>query len=223
MSIRILAMGAHPDDIELGLGGCLAKHVDMGDDVFCLIFSRGEKGVSNDKAKDSNVLGEKDENISNGKIREAETKKALNLIGVKEQNIKVLGLIDTGIEINEKVIEDVSKCIDKINPELIYTHHFEDDHLDHVNTSFISLHSARRVKTILFYESPSTRASFSPNYFEDISAYMQKKIEALKLHETQVGKNYMVEDLIKSKARFRGFQAGIQYAEGFTVQNMVGK
>lgn len=216
MSVKILAIGAHPDDIELGVGGCLAKYDEEGVDVYCLILSRGEKGVSDDLLEDREKL-----DILKGELRENETKNALKLLGIKEENIKILGLPDTGIKIDENVVEEVYKHIMKINPDMIYTHHFEDDHLDHVSTSLISLHAARKIKTILLYESPSTRAFFSPNYFVDISAYIQKKEEALKLHKTQAKKPHMDDDVIISKARFRGFQAKVDYAEAFVVHRMV--
>ncbi|MEM2258859.1 MAG: PIG-L deacetylase family protein [Candidatus Thermoplasmatota archaeon] len=207
--VKVLAIGAHPDDIELGLGGCLAKHVQEGDNVYILIFSRGEKGVRNDKIKNK------------GKMREVETKKALKFLGVKEENIKILGLPDGGIKSDERVTREVDAHIKEINPDVIYTHFFEDDHLDHVNVSLITLHAGRKVKNVLFYESPSTRASFSPNYFVDISEYVQKKVEALKRHRTQKEKSYMKEDVIISKARFRGFQAKVKYAEGFMIYRWV--
>ncbi len=221
MSVKILVIGAHPDDVELGLGGCLAKHTEEGDNVCILILSRGEKGVSDDKLKDRGRLDEEQKNILKGQMRENETKNALKLLGVKEENIKILGLPDTGIKFNEEIVEDVYKNITKVNPDVIYAHHFEDDHLDHVNTALISLHAARRIKTMLFYESPSTRASFSPNYFVDTSAYIQNKIETIKMHKTQAGKPYMDENVIVSKAVFRGFQAKVKYGEAFVVHRMV--
>ena len=205
---KILAIGAHPDDIELGLGGTLAKYVEKGKEVYALILSRGEKGVSDDKIKDKELKG---------KIREEETRKALNFLGVKDENINVLGLPDGGIKPDERVIDEIYEYIMKISPDIVFTHFFEDDHLVHVGTSLITLHAGRKVKSILFYESPSTRTSFSPNFFVDISEYIDKKVKALKMHETQKDKLYMGEDVIISKARFRGFQAKVRYAEGFVV------
>ena len=219
MSI-ILAVGAHPDDVELGLGGCLARHIENGGDVYVLIFSRGEKGVSDNKIEKKRVM-EKDEDELKGRLREKETRKALNFIGVKNANIKILGLPDSGIVPDRKVIRKVYEYIMEVNPDIIYTHFFEDDHLDHTTTSLITLHAGRKVKNILFYESPSTRTSFSPNYFIDISDYIDKKAEALKMHKTQEGKPYMDEEVIKAKSRFRGFQAKVKYAEGFVVYRRV--
>lgn len=216
---KILAIGAHPDDVELGLGGCLAKHIEEGNDVYVLILSRGEKGVSDDKIESK--LREKEKNELKGRMREEETRKALNFLGVKNENIKILGLPDAGIKPSEKVIEEVYKYIREINPDVVYTHFFEDDHLDHVSTSLITLHAGRKVKNILFYESPSTRTSFSPNYFVDVSDYIKKKVVALKVHKTQAGKPYMDEEVIISKAIFSGFQAKAKYAEGFVAYRVI--
>jgi LmbE family N-acetylglucosaminyl deacetylase len=218
---KILAIGAHPDDVELGLGSCLAKHVENGDDVHVLIFSRGEKGVGDYEFKDKEKLSEEEKNSLKGKLREKETKEALKALGVKEENIKILGLPDAWIKTNEDNIEEVYRYVTRLKPDVIYTHYLEDDHLDHASTSLVTLHAARRAKTIIFYESPSTRTSFSPNYFVDISNHLDKKIESLKMHKTQAGKPYMDEDVIKSKARFRGFQAKVRYAEAFVVYRAV--
>ncbi len=216
--MKILAIGAHPDDIELGLGGSLARYVEKGKEVYALILSKGEKGVRDEKVE-GKLVKEKDE--LKGKMREDETRKALNLLGVKNENIKILGLPDGGIKPCDDAIEKVYEHIMKVNPDVIYTHFFEDDHLDHISTSLITLHAGRRIKNILFYESPSIRTSFSPNYFVDISDYIDKKVKALKMHKTQEGKPYMDEEVIKAKARFRGFQARVKYAEGFVVYRWV--
>ena len=114
---RILAIGAHPDDIELGLGGTLAKYVEEGKEVYALILSRGEKGVSDDITKDKGLKG---------KIREEETRKALNFLGVKDENIKVLGLPDGGIKPDERIIDEIYEYIMEIRPDIIFTHFFED-------------------------------------------------------------------------------------------------
>ena len=212
----VLAVGAHPDDIELGLGGTLARYAEEGEEIYALILSRGEKGVSDDKI----WLSDKKDELK-GKIREEETRKALNFLGIKNENIEILGLPDGGIKPDEKVIDEIYGYIMEVEPDIIFTHFHEDDHLDHISTSLITLHAGRKVKSILFYGSPSTRVTFSPNYFIDISDFIDKKVEALKMHKTQEGKPYMDEEVIRAKARFRGFQAGVKYAEGFVVYRWV--
>ena len=220
MPTKILAIGAHPDDIELGLGGSLARYVEEGKEVYALILSRGEKGVRDEKVE-GKLVKEKEKDELKGKMREDEARKALNLLGVKNENMEILGLPDGGIKPNSDVTEKVYEHIMKVNPDVIYTHFFEDEHLDHVSTYLITLHAGRRIRNILFYESPSTKTSFSPNYFVDISDYIDKKVEALKMHKTQEGKPYMDEEVIRAKARFRGFQAKVKYAEGFVIHRWV--
>ncbi|MBN1763184.1 MAG: PIG-L family deacetylase [Methanomicrobia archaeon] len=219
--MRILAIGAHPDDVELGLGGCLARHVKRGDTVNVLIFSRGEGGVPDEALTEGGQIDEEENKTLKGKLREKETKDALAFLGVKEENIKIFGLPDANIDISRGTLEEVYQQVMRLQPNIIYTHYLEDDHLDHVRTSLITLHAARKAKTIIFYESPSTRTSFSPNYFVDISKYRAKKVEALKMHKTQVKKPYMDVDVIESNARFRGVQAKVEYAEAFVVYRVV--
>jgi LmbE family N-acetylglucosaminyl deacetylase len=79
----------------------------------------------------------------------------------------------------------------ELNPDIVYTHFHGDSHLDHVSASLITVHAGRHAKNLLFYESLSTWTSFSPNYFVDIGGFLDKKIEALKMHRSQAGKPYM--------------------------------
>lgn len=220
----ILAIGAHPDDIELGAGGTIAKHVRNGDVVHILVMSRGERGVPGDKLSEKErMLDDEVKNGLKGKRRELETKHALKALGVNEANTKILGYPDTAIRGGKEVLKQIGTSIAKLNPDIIYTHYSDEEHLDHVNISLCTLHSARRIKSILFYESPSTKLSFLPSYFVDISDHIEQKIMALKMHKTQQGKQYMEEDVIRAKARFRGSQAKINgYAEAFVIHRMVG-
>ena len=119
---KILAIGAHPDDVELGLGSSLAKYAEEGNKVCVLILSRGEKGVSDDEFKDKEKISEEEKNSLKGKLREKETKEALTFLGVKKENIEILGLPDAGIEINEDNIEGVYRYLMILKPDVIYTH-----------------------------------------------------------------------------------------------------
>lgn len=224
VTMIILAIGAHPDDVELGAGGTIAKHVQKGATVHVLVISRGERGVPDNKlSEEERALDDQVKSGLKGKRRELETKQALEALGVNEANIKILGHPDMAIIVDKEVTEQIATNIAKLNPDIIYTHYSDEEHLDHVNTSLCTLHSARRTKSILFYESPSTRPSFSPSYFVDISDFIRQKIMALGMHKTQQGKQYMEEDVIRAKARFRGSQAKIDgYAEAFVVHRMIG-
>jgi len=224
MGKRILAIGAHPDDVELGVGGTIYKHCEEGDVVHVLIMSRGERGVPDDKIpEDKKSLEEKAKAEAKGKMRELETRKALAILGVTDANIEVLEYPDIGVQCERKLIEKIKDEIARLEPDVVYTHYFEDQHTDHINTCLATLHATRRTKAIILYESPSTRSSFSPVYFIDISDCVEKKVGALKEHKSQAGKEYMDEEVIKAKARFRGSQAKIRgYAEAFVPYRMVG-
>jgi len=224
MKKRILAIGAHPDDVELGAGGAIYKHCQEGDIVRVLIMSRGERGVPDDKLpEDKKSLKERAKAEAKGKMRELETRKALATLGVADANIEVLGYPDIGVQCTRELIEKIQSKIAELEPDVVYTHYFEDQHTDHVGTCLATLHATRRTKTILLYESPSTRSSFSPVYFVDISDCIKRKIEALREHKSQTGKEYMDEEVIRAKARFRGFQARLRgHAEAFVPYRMVG-
>ena len=217
MKKRILAIGAHPDDVELGAGGAIYKHCQAGDIVHVLIISRGERGVPDDKLReDEEALREGAKAEVKAKMREVETRKALAILGVADENIRVLGYPDIGVQCSREVIEKIQSEIARLEPDVVYTHYFEDQHTDHVGTCLATLHATRRTKTIMLYESPSTMPSFSPIYFVDISECIEKKIEALTEHKSQAAKEYMDEEVIRAKSRFRGFQAELGgYAEAF--------
>lgn len=224
MKKRILAIGAHPDDVELGAGGTIHKHHQEGDIVHVLIMSRGERGVPDDKLrKDEKALDEVVKGVAKGRIREAETRGALAILGVADENIEVLGYPDIGVQCKRELIEKIQSEIVRLEPDVVYTHYLDEQHIDHVNTCMATLYATRRIKTIMLYESPSTRPSFSPVNFIDISDCIEKKIEALKEHKSQAGKEYMDKEVIMAKARFRGVQARSgRYAEAFVVYRMVG-
>ena len=195
----ILAVGPHPDDIEIGCGGALIKYADRGHNIFLLIITKGEQG------------GEVE-------VRYREQLKAAEIIGVKEVfwgGLKDTELLDKGNEI----IHTAEHYINLVKPDFIFVNFSEDTHQDHriVNRSVLS--ATRYVKNVLFYEVPTT-SDFIPEVFVDISESLDKKIKALEAHASQVMKTN-IEDLAitqiaRSSANFRGIQGRVKYAEGFT-------
>jgi len=194
--MKILVIGAHPDDYELGMAGTILSHVDKGDTVYAILATDG--GV-----------------LEDGKKRLDEAKEVANFMGIKE--VFYLGLKDTEITDGKSTIDLIEKIIDKINPDRIYTHGRTDTHQDHRNLSNASLSAARRVKQVLFFESPSTQTDFGPNFFVDITDYMDKKLEALKLYESVGQLRYFEKDSVIAGAKFRGFQCNRKQAESFHI------
>jgi len=196
--MNILAIGAHPDDIEIGCGGTLIKYSQRGHNVYLLIITKGEKG-------------------GKGDIRFKEQIEAAKIMGVKEVfwgDFKDTELIDKGNEI----IYLVEEHIQKINPDFIFVNSFDDTHQDHrtVNRSVQS--ATRYVKNVMFYEVPTTNG-FTPSVFIDISESLEKKIEALKAHRSQIMKTNIKDlsilEIARSSANFRGIQGRVKYAEAF--------
>jgi len=198
----ILALGAHPDDLELGCGATLAKLVEAGAHVRAVVFSRGKVGMPG-------YLG-----------REAETRAALSSLGI--QDVHVHNFPDTRLhERLNDIIETIHDHVRTMPPDRVYTMFKEDRHQDHRAVHMASVVACRRAAQILAYETPSSYPNFIPSVFEQVEDFMERKVEALKLHESQGDRLYMNEDMIRSAAHFRGVQVEIGRAEGFIPYKLV--
>jgi len=192
--MRVLAIGAHPDDIEFGCGGTIMKHAKKGDEVVFIVLSCGEK------------CGNKDE-------RKKEAEESAKKYGAK---LHVFNFPDTRIPDDHDVIDKIEKVVEEFKPDRVYTHSVKDTHQDHRKTAFATLAAARRgVSEIFAYESPSLYLNFHPNYYIDISDFISKKIESLNLFASQNSKEYMKIDAIKGLAQFRGLLPQVKFAEAF--------
>jgi LmbE family N-acetylglucosaminyl deacetylase len=198
---RILAIGAHPDDIEIAAGATLAKMRDSGNYVFGLILTYGTEG-------------------GNAARRLLEARKGAEFLGLDDY--KVHEFPDTRLfENSNEVLQVIEATINQIKPDIIYTHSAHDIHQDHQVVHDATLRAARRASNILCYESPSVSSEFSPQYFVEVSDYVEVKIEAIRAHWDQRKKPYVKQEKVRSKLAFRGEQARVDYAEGFEVVRMV--
>jgi LmbE family N-acetylglucosaminyl deacetylase len=198
----VLAIGAHPDDIEIAAGAALAKMRDAGYGITGLIMTRGEKG-------------------GNGDARPVEAERGAKFLGL--DSVKVLDFNDTHLsEDIVRITAAIEGMIDKIQPEIIFTHSNHDLHQDHQTVYEATLRAARNTRTtILCYESPSVTQDFHPTYYIDVEKYVDVKVQAMREHYDQRKKSYMKPDLVRGKMAFRGAQAKVEYAEGFEVARMV--
>lgn len=201
----VMAIGAHPDDIELGCCATLLKHKEGGDHIYLLVLTRGEASAD-------------------AYIREEECRKAAEII--EADGLFFSELQDTKIHDDAKTITAIEKIIEQVKPKIIYTHSYKDTHQDHRNAGYASLSAARRIKKILMYESPTTFREFSPQFFVDISRHFDKKKSVLRSYSSQSGKEWWaVGDsaalAIEGLAAYRGFQAGVKVAEAFEVGRIV--
>lgn len=215
MSNNILAIGAHPDDIEFGCAGTLIKHIQLGDKVYILIMTQ-----SNVKDAYTGVRT-RDASIS---LEEANS--AAKLIGAE----LILGPFeDTNVPFNGESVAFIEKIIKEKNINTVYTHWAGDTHQDHINTLSATMAAARLVKNVLCYEQvPLPRISNThpvANYYVDISDTLNSKLESCRCHESQISKfndhGFDMIDNIITLAKFRGNQAGVKYAEAFNILKIV--
>ena len=125
---------------------------------------------------------------------------------------------DTYIAVNKEVISKIENVISKVKPDLIFSHFTDDTHQDHRHLAQTTISATRYIRNVLFYEGPTTQ-SFKPNVFVDISDTLERKIEALKAHQSQVMKTNIedlsIVEIARSSANFRGIQGRVKYAEAF--------
>jgi LmbE family N-acetylglucosaminyl deacetylase/CheY-like chemotaxis protein len=205
---NILFIGAHPDDIELGCGGTLIKHVQNGDNAYALIFTNGEKGMA-----------ELNEKID----RQQESTQALTLAGVPLSNIYFLQYPDTELwQHRQEVMNAISKFCETFQIQLIYTHSNKAHHQDHVTIFDETMRGAKKTWGIMAYESHgATNPAFSPTLFVDITDVIAKKIAMLNFHQSQISKNSLKIESVVALAQFRSSQSEeFHYAEAFEIIKM---
>lgn len=197
----VLAIGAHPDDIELACGATLAKLHDAGHRIQGLVLTQGEQGGDEDTRLD-------------------EARSGARFLGL--ESVQVMQYQDTRLQEQElQILNTIEGAILECRPDLIFTHSSHDLHQDHQAVHRATLRAARNHSNILCYESPSVTAEFSPTFFVDIGDYIDVKIESVKEHWDQRGKPYVHGERLHGIALFRGSQAKTRYAEAFEAVRML--
>ncbi len=226
MSKKVLTIAAHPDDEILGCGGAMARHVAEGDELHVLILAEGL--TSRDQARDRAAR--------EGELSElARTAQQANaLIGAS--SCTLLDFPDNrmdGVELLD-IVKQIEAFVDKLQPDLVYTHFAGDLNIDHGRVSQAVATACRpvpgqSVKEIYFFEVPSSTewqldasaAAFRPDYFVDLGAgpYLNKKLEALKIYagEMRDFPHARSLDAVEALARWRGASVGVVAAEAFAT------
>lgn len=219
--INILAFGAHPDDVELGCGATLAKHIDMGKDVAVIDLTRGELGTR-----------------GNADIREVEAKKAADILGLK---FRVnMGFKDGFFVNNEEHQIEIVRLIRKFQPDIVLCNAISDRHPDHSKASDLVssacfLSGLTKIDTQQDPWRPSSIYHYiqfqhiEPDFVVDVSDYMDKKMDAVKAFSSQFFDPNSEEpetiisteeflDSVLYRASDLGRLSGCSYAEGFTSE-----
>lgn len=230
MKLDILAIGVHPDDVELSASGTILKHISLGKKVGILDLTRGELGTR-----------------GSAELRTQEANNAAKILGlsVREQ----LNMADGFFENNEVHQKQIIQIIRKYRPEIILCNAISDRHPDHgraakltADACFYSglikietkaddkLQTAWRPKAVYHYIQDNF---MEPNFVIDITAHMDKKMESIMAYSSQFfdpnskepetpisSKNFM--ENVKAKAALFGRAINADYAEGFTVNRYIG-
>jgi LmbE family N-acetylglucosaminyl deacetylase len=202
MNMNILALGAHPDDIEFGCAGTLAKYARRGQGIYLMILTKGEKG-------------------GDGEERAKEQKEAQQSMLAKK--IFWGDFKDTALPPQGELIKAVEEVILEVKPNMIFVNYIEDTHQDHRDLARAVNSSARHIRNVLYYEVPTTQ-NYSPTIFVDIEKYMDIKVQALMAHRSQIMKTNVesisILEIARSLSNFRGIQAKMKYAEAFMPQRL---
>jgi LmbE family N-acetylglucosaminyl deacetylase/CheY-like chemotaxis protein len=193
---NVLAIGAHPDDVEIGVGGILQRHAAAGDSIVILTLTGGERGGDTDK-------------------RVEESKAAAEFFSA---DLLFADLPDTSVDEGGATIDAIEKVVEKHNPQTIYTHTSHDVHQDHRNVHRATMVAARNVPRVYCYQAPSSTIDFRPTRFIGIDEYLDGKIEAIKAHMSQAEiRGYLDEELMRATARYWGRFTRSRFVEPLEV------
>lgn len=229
LKLDILAIGSHPDDVELGCSATLAKEIDYGKLVGILDLTRGELGTR-----------------GTAEIRDQEAARAAKLLGVKVR--ENLNLKDGFFKNDQKSQLKIIEVIRKYKPEIVLCNAIRDRHIDHGKGSALVsdacfLSGLRKIETVsegkkqeswrpkMVYHYIQWQ-NIEPDFVVDVSDYMDAKIEAVMAYGSQFydpnsnepsspisSQNFL--DSVSYRARDLGRLIGVEYAEGYTVERPV--
>lgn len=219
--MNVLAIGCHPDDIEISCCGTLAKCVKRGDKVTVCHVANGNMGheiIPPDELRE---------------MRANEAKRAGALAGIEVVSLDIGDLLPNGCDIEQR--DKVVDLIRKVQPDFIITHSPTDYMPDHLAVSKLVFDASfaasvpqygnggKAAVVPIFYMDNLAGMNFLPTEYVDITDEIDLKIEMLECHESQL--KWMRDhdhidfaEFVKTCSRFRGLQCGVGYAEGFTQE-----
>ncbi len=196
-TMNILAIGAHPDDIEYGCAGTMIKYAERGHHIFLMVLTSGQEGGSTE-------------------IRQQEQEAAAEIM--KVQKVFWGKYHDTQLPLNKELIEKIEEVLGEVKPDLILVNYGDDTHQDHRILTRATMSATRYVRNVLFFEGPTTQ-NFNPQVFVDISDTLERKFKVLEAHASQVMKTNIedmsIVELAQANATFRGIQGRVKFAEAF--------
>jgi LmbE family N-acetylglucosaminyl deacetylase len=221
---NVIVISAHPDDETLGAGGTMLKHVASGDDVYWLIITKvfEEHGFTKERVEN----------------RQLEIEKVEKLFGITKTFSLYYPTMSLSSSSLLTMVPEISAIFSEIRPEIIYSLNRSDAHSDHrvIFDAVMACTKSFRypfIKQVLMYECISetefapalAEKVFLPNYFVDITAYIEKKLEIMEVFESEIAEHPFPRSLdnIKALAHFRGASVGVKYAEAFQLLKFIDK
>jgi N-acetylglucosamine malate deacetylase 1 len=196
--MKVIAFGAHPDDIEIGMGGTIAKHASTGDRVVMVITV-----IPNNRQQ-----------------RRREAERAADVLGAE---LIVLDIPPLELGHTRSVIKRFDQILAEVSPDVIYTHWNSDSHQDHVAVSLATITATRDNNcALLMYEQTIPGGivpwGFRAQSYVDITPYMHIKMQSIGMHKSQVRANgELWVQGVRGRAMYRGYQVNAEYAEAFEV------
>lgn len=202
--LNVIVFGAHPDDIEIGMGGTVCRLAESGHQVYSCIAT-----VPDDR-----------------QVRLGEARAAARILGIKD--VILLPLAAHQLGYNRQTIGAIDTVIRQYRPHSVFTHWNEDAHQDHVCVTRCVIAATRKSDfNVYMYEQPLpggiTPAGFRAQYLIDITSHMDRKLDSITAHATQLRRNgqWWAEG-IRGRAMFRGYQIHTRYAEAFEIVQING-
>lgn len=197
----VLAIGAHPDDVEIGAGGILRAHAEKGDEVHVLTLTTGERG-------------------GNGGLRAEEAASAADALGA---TLWLEDLPDTELQADGATVRRIEEHVRRIRPDVVYTHSLHDSHQDHRATHHAAVVATRRVPHVYCFESPSATVEFAPSRFVAIDEVVGDKLRTIEAYESQVAiRGYMQPSRVLASAHYWSRFTGSEYAEPLETVRDIG-
>jgi LmbE family N-acetylglucosaminyl deacetylase/CheY-like chemotaxis protein len=195
-SAAVLAIGAHPDDVEVGAGGTLLGHVAQGHEVSILVLTGGETG-----------------GIPAERAREAG--RAAELMGVRLFHVN---LADSSVSEGGATIGEITRVIEELSPDTIYTPSGHDLNQDHRNVHHATSVAAQRVPRVFCYQSPSSTVEFRPTRFVPVDEFMDRKLAVIRSYTSQVKqRRYLDAEMLRATSRYWSRYGHSRFVEPFEV------
>ena len=193
----IVAIGAHPDDVEGGCFSTLANYRKAGNEIVIILMTKGGRG--GDKL-----------------VREKEAREAASLINAK----LIVGDFEDGkVSDDSEVVQWIEKQLKRVKADIVFLPCVNDHHQDHRNVGRAAIAASRNINNVLMYETSST-TEFCPQMFVDVGNTLKDKVLALGKHESVQKNGYLAGEVVTNLAKYRAYQFR-QYGKTIEVFQVV--